>query len=182
MLPSNTISVLLITVRSLSRKGLFGKSNVVVPLMKSFINVGLSSWCFCFFLVCSSGFNFFKFYNYPTKFWPTQIPSNQFLSINEGGCTSKTFYVFVVLFMELTQCHARELLIGLQKREVSCLKFFILVRTRVLHQFHIKPINSCTSCINESKAKNQGNMWCQHARYSSKLPSWIDCMKISSNT
>ena len=51
MLSSNTISVFLIMVRSLSRKGLFGKllANVVVSLMKSFINLGLSSWCFCFF-------------------------------------------------------------------------------------------------------------------------------------
>ena len=48
---SNIISVLLITVRLLSRKELFEKllSNVVVFLMKSFVNVGLSSWCYRFF-------------------------------------------------------------------------------------------------------------------------------------
>ena len=51
MLFSNTIFVLLITVRSLGRKGLFEKlfSNVVVFLMKFFVNVGLLSCCFCFF-------------------------------------------------------------------------------------------------------------------------------------
>ena len=152
MLSSNTISALLIVVWLLSSMGLFGKllSNVVVPLIKSFVNIGRSSWCFCLFFMCSWGFNFLKLFNYLTKFWSTQFASNQcgvILSINEGGCTTKSIYVFVVLLLELTQCHARELFIGLQKWEVSCCECFILVRITVFQQFHIKPINNCTNCI-----------------------------------
>ena len=141
MLSSSTISVLLITVRSLSRKGLFGKllSNVVVSLMKSFVNVALASWCFCFFSCVvedSSSSN-------SSIIRQSSGPHNSHLTNAESSC--RLMREFAPL--DLIQCRARESFIGLQKREVSCCEFFILARTTVSQQFHIKPINSCTTCI-----------------------------------
>ena len=152
MLSSNTISVLLIVVWLLSSMGLFGKllSNVVVPLMKSFVNIGRSSWCFCY---CSYVAEDSTSWNY-SIIWQSSGPHNSHLTNAESSCRSmrevaplKSLYVFVVLLLELTQCHARELFIGLQKWEVSCCECFILVRITVFQQFHIKPINNCTNCI-----------------------------------
>ena len=128
---------------------------------------------FLFFLMSSRGFNFF---DYLSKFWSAQFPSNQcwvMLLINEEGCTTNAVSVFVFLLMELIQYHTRKLFIGLQNWEVSCCEFFILVRTTVLQQFHIKPI-IIIAWLCRFKAKNQGNMWFSDARYNPKLPSQID--------
>ena len=152
MLSSNTISVLLIAVWLLSSKGLFGKllSSVVDVLNEILRKLRLYLWCFCFFSCVAENSTSWNY----SIIWQSSGPHNSHLTNAESSCRSmrevaplKSLYVFVVLLLELTQCHARELFIGLQKWEVSCCECFILVRITVFQQFHIKPINNCTNCI-----------------------------------
>ena len=164
MLSSDTISVLLIRLRSLSRDGLFGKSlsNVVVSLMKSFVNVGLSSWFICFFSCVvedstSSNSSIIR---------QRSDPRNSNLTNAESSCWLIRKVAPLTPFMYLLFCSLswssamRDKCLLVFKREVSWREFFILVRTTVLQQFHIKPINSRTMCINSIDLKRRTKASC----------------------
>ena len=102
MLSSNTISVLLIVVWLLSSMGLFGKllSNVVVPLMKSFVNIGRSSWCFC---LCSYVAENSTSWNY-SIIWQSSGPHNSHLTNAESSCRSMREVAPLKVFMFLLFC------------------------------------------------------------------------------
>ena len=99
---SNTISVFLIMVRLLSRKGLFGKllANVVVSLMKSFINVGLSSWYFCFFSCAVEDSTFSN----SSVIQQGSALHNSHLTIAELSCRLMREVAPLALFMHLFFC------------------------------------------------------------------------------
>ena len=102
VLGSNAISVLLTAVWLLSSKGLFGKllSNVMVSLMNSFINIGLSSWCFCFFsLVVEDS----TFWNY-SIIWQSSGPHNSHPTNADSSCRSMREVTLLTLFMYLLFC------------------------------------------------------------------------------
>ena len=102
MLSSNTISVLLIVVWLLSSMGLFGKflSNVVVPLMKSFVNIGRSSWCFC---LCSCVAEDSTSWSY-SIIWQSSGPHNSHLTNVESSCQSMREVSPLKVFMFLLFC------------------------------------------------------------------------------
>ena len=71
--------------------------------MKSFINVALSSWCFCFFscVVEDSTSSNSSIIQQSSGLHNSHLSNADSSLIKEGGCTTNTLSVFVMLFMEL---------------------------------------------------------------------------------